>query len=267
MGVRDGLKFFLSLFILLFVTGCMTHVPSEPPVSYKKDTYQEQRKPRKQKRAPGHTKPYQIAGITYTPMATANGFAQTGKASWYGKKFHGRKTSNGETYDMYAMTAAHKTLPLDTWVKVQNLANNKTIVVRVNDRGPFVTGRIIDLSYTAAQRLGVVNPGTVPVNIIALGSASADPYTSREPVTFTPLNYVNGNFTVQVGAFSDKRNAERLRKKLSKVYDNAHITFYTDDRGNFYRVRVGKYSTIDGAENFGRKLISMGAATVFTVAE
>ena len=255
------LQFLLSLFIVVFAAGCSSHVDPGVPAPYKKAPYQAK------KRAPGHTKPYKIAGKTYHPMASAKGFSQTGKASWYGKKFHGRKTANGEVYNMYAMTAAHKTLPLGTWVRVYNLSNNKSIVVRVNDRGPFVQGRIIDLSYTAAQKLGVVGPGTAPVKIVALGRASSDPYTSKKPVTYTPLNYFKGNFTVQVGAFKDRANGERLRKKLGKRYENAHITVYTDYRGRFYRVRVGRFSRLDKAEAFSRELIRDGADSAFAVAE
>ncbi len=168
---------------------------------------------------------------------------------------------------MYAMTAAHKTLPLGTWVSVDNLSNQKNIIVRVNDRGPFVTGRIIDLSYTAAQKMDIVGPGTAPVKVTALGQASGDPNTSTFPVTYTPMNYLYGNFTVQVGAFKDKNNAERLRTKLEKQYENTHIVTYTDDRGLFYRVRVGKLTTLDSAELFGEKLIAEGAKNTFIVAE
>lgn len=251
----------LILLIVVFAAGCTSQVAPGPPAPYKKAPY-----PSK-KRAPGHTKPYKIAGKTYRPMASAKGFSQTGKASWYGKKFHGRKTANGEIYNMYAMTAAHKTLPLGTWVRVHNLANKKSIVVRVNDRGPFVQGRIIDLSYTAAKKIGVVGPGTAPVKIVALGRASSDPYTSKKPVTYTPLNYFKGNFTVQVGAFKDRANAERLRKKLGRLYDNAHITVYTDYRGRFHRVRVGRYTSLDRAERFSRQLVLDGAKSAFAVAE
>jgi rare lipoprotein A len=108
----------------------------------------------------------------YQPLPHARDFRQRGEASWYGRDFHGRQTASGEIYDMYAMTAAHKTLPLGTYVRVQNRDNNKTVDVRVNDRGPFVRGRIIDLSYTAAHKIGVVGPGTAAVEIAALGAAT-----------------------------------------------------------------------------------------------
>jgi rare lipoprotein A len=121
--------------------------------------------------SPGHPKPYKVHGNWYQPLPSATDFREVGLASWYGKKFHGRRTSNGEIYNMYAMTAAHKTLPLNTWVRVTRRDTGKSIVVRVNDRGPFVTGRIIDLSYTGAKKLGMVGPGTARVIVTALGRA------------------------------------------------------------------------------------------------
>ena len=210
----------------------------------------------------GTFKPYKINGKTYHPLAHAGGFVQKGLASWYGKKFHGRKTANGETYNMYAMTAAHKTLPINTWVQVTNLNNGKQIVVRINDRGPFVRNRIIDLSRTGAQKLGVLGPGTAPVKVVALGKN--DGGKSKK---YTPVDYWKGDFTVQVGAFSIPANASRYRAKLSARYDNAHITTYKDYRGTFYRVRVGKFTQLEDAENFSRKLMGSGINNAFPVAE
>jgi 3D (Asp-Asp-Asp) domain-containing protein len=117
-------------------------------------------------------RPYQIYGIWYYPLPTAEGYSEKGNASWYGPGFHARPTANGETYDMYAMTAAHKVLPIGTHVKVTNLKNNRSIIVRVNDRGPFVSGRIIDLSYTAAETLGMARTGVVPVQVEAVQLAA-----------------------------------------------------------------------------------------------
>ncbi|WP_459914669.1 septal ring lytic transglycosylase RlpA family protein [Desulfocicer niacini] len=210
----------------------------------------------------GTFKSYKINGTTYHPLAHARGFVQKGLASWYGKKFHGRKTANGETYNMYAMTAAHKTLPINTWVQVTNMNNGKKIVVRINDRGPFVRGRIIDLSHTGAKKLGVLGPGTAPVRIVALGKNDGG-----KSKTYIPVDYWKGDFTVQVGAFSIPANASRYRAKLSARYNNAHITTYNDYRGIFYRVRVGKFSQLEDAENFSRKLMSSGVDNAFPVAE
>ncbi|MBU0463943.1 MAG: septal ring lytic transglycosylase RlpA family protein [Proteobacteria bacterium] len=216
---------------------------------------------------PATQRPYKIYGIQYTPIASAEGFVQTGIASWYGKKFHGRKTSNGETYNMYAMTAAHKTLPMNTWVSVDNLKTNQKIVVRINDRGPFIAGRIIDLSYTGASSIGIIGPGTGKVRVTALGIATSYSKETQDPIAFKPIDYWTGNFTIQVGAFQVKENAEQYRNKLSKNYPNAHITTFTDDRGSFYRVRIGQFTNLKDAIRFSEKIIAQGFGSAFAVAE
>jgi len=213
-------------------------------------------------------RPYRILGKHYYPMATANGYEEKGRASWYGTKFHGRKTSNGETYNMYAMTAAHKTLPMNTWVSVENLENGQHVTVRINDRGPFVDGRIIDLTYTAARLIGMVGPGTARVKVTALGKATAYSQKDHSPVKFTPMDYWKGNFTVQVGAFKVRSNADQYRIKLSMSYLNAHIVPYEDDRGQFFRVRIGKFSNLNDAVAFSERLMTReGFRHVFAVAE
>lgn len=213
-------------------------------------------------------RPYRIAGKHYYPMASASGYVEKGHASWYGRKFHGRKTSNGEIYNMYAMTAAHKTLPMNTWVKVENLNNGRKITVRINDRGPFVAGRIIDLSYNAARRIGIVGPGTGRVKVTALGKATAYSKKDHAPVNFIPLNYWQGNFTVQVGAFKVKTNADQYRIKLSKDYLNAHIVPYADHRGQFHRVRIGKFNNLNDAVTFSQRLMDReGFQHAFAVAD
>lgn len=213
-------------------------------------------------KAPAATqRPYQVAGQWYHPMANADaGWSQQGKASWYGKKFHGRKTASGETYNMYAMTAAHKTLPLQSVVRVRNMDNGREIDVRVNDRGPFVRGRIIDLSYSAAKELAVVGPGTAPVEITVLGK--------RQPGGgLAPVNPKTGNFTVQVGAFTDPNNAKRFAEKLGRTYTNAHVTEFFDGIRTFYRVRVGYTHTLAQAEAFEARMIRDGYTDAFAIAE
>ena len=214
---------------------------------------------------PGHPKPYKVLGKWYQPLPDSKGFRQRGRASWYGADFHGKKTSNGEIYDMYAVTAAHKTLPLGTYVRVHNLENGRQLDVRINDRGPFVRGRIIDLSYTAAKKIGIVGPGTAAVEIVALGTPAAS--HSNSTPSYTAGDYYSGNFTFQVGAFADRRNAERLKTKLARDYVNAHITVF--DRGDqiFYRVRVGKSTTLKQAVEYEDHLIQTGFPDAFAVAE
>ncbi len=217
---------------------------------------------------PATQRPYTIDGVRYTPIASSDGFVQTGLASWYGRQFHGRKTSNGETYNMFDMTAAHKTLPMNTWVEVHNLENDRKITVRVNDRGPFVKGRIIDLSYTGASRIGILGPGTGQVRVTALGEAVSYSEKTHTPVSFKALDYWTGNFTVQVGAFQIKANADRLRDRLSAAHENAHVVQFTDDRGTFHRVRIGRFAKLKDAEQFTESLITRGEFdSAFVVAE
>lgn len=212
-------------------------------------------------------RPYKVMGKWYQPLYDAKDFVQVGKASWYGKKFHGRKTANGEIYDMYAISAAHKTLPIGTYVRVHNLLNNKKIVVRINDRGPFVRGRIIDLSYATAKKIGIVGPGTAKVKVVALGVAGeSEPKTDKRR-TYVPVNYYAGNFTFQVGAFCDRQNAERFRGKLAQQYKNAHITTYDGGDAIYYRVRLGKCSSLEQAAEYEKYLNDKGFNDAFIVAE
>ena len=191
-------------------------------------------------------KPYEVNGQLYTPLADHTGFAQEGTASWYGPDFHGKLTSNGEVYNMYSMTAAHKTLPLGVYVRVHNLANGRQAVVRINDRGPFVKGRIIDLSYAAAKNLGVVGPGTAPVRIEALGYQVAG---RQGGATYrAPASYDAGNFGVQVGAFTLAANAKRLTDELRARFGAASIQVGRVGGKLYYRVRVGRYSSLSAAE-------------------
>jgi rare lipoprotein A len=172
------------------------------------------------------------------PVPAAVGYTEEGNASWYGNPFHGRRASNGEVYDMYKLTAAHRTLPFETMVRVTNLSNGKTTTVRITDRGPFVDNRIIDLSQAAAREIESIGPGVVPVRIEVLGN----------------VDVTAGFFTVQVGAFRDRGNADRLRDRLSASYSPIFIQQYDSPDGAFYRVRVGRISGQEAAQDFGEKL-------------
>ena len=172
------------------------------------------------------------------PAPAPSGYTEEGNASWYGVPFHGRRASNGEIYDMYKLTAAHRTLPFETVVRVTNLSNGKSTVVRITDRGPFVDNRIIDLSLAAAREVDSVGAGVVPVRVEVLGGV--DPTA--------------GFFTVQVGAFRDRANAERLRDRLNASYSPIFIQEYDSPDGVFYRVRVGRISGEDAAHQFGEQL-------------
>ncbi|MFZ0241150.1 MAG: septal ring lytic transglycosylase RlpA family protein [Desulfobacterales bacterium] len=217
-------------------------------------------------RPPKQSKPYQIDGIWYYPRADADGFRQSGLASWYGDPFHGRKTANGETYDMHGISAAHKTLPFNTVVKVRNLDNGREIQVRVNDRGPFVRDRVIDLSYGAAKQIGLVGPGTARVELVTLGAVRS----AGEPVIasgdFVPVDYSSVKFTFQVGAFRDRGNAEMLKLKLSRAYPNARVSTMDTGDGLYYRVRVGEFANLEEARR-GEEILLRQGYPAFVVAE
>jgi rare lipoprotein A len=178
------------------------------------------------------------------------GYLEEGNASWYGVPFNGRRASNGEIYDMYKLTAAHRTLPFETMVRVTNLNNGKVTTVRITDRGPFVENRIIDLSLAAAREIESVGPGVVPVRVEVL-TQGIDP--------------TGGFFTVQVGAFRDPGNAQRLRDRLNLSYSPIFIQQYDSPDGTFYRVRVGKVSGEDAARQFGEQLRNREGVTPIVV--
>ena len=208
---------------------------------------------------------YAVNGQRFQPISDAAGFSEEGVASWYGRDFHGRKTSNGETYDMYAMTAAHKTLPMNVHLKVTNLNNGQTAVVRVNDRGPFVKSRIIDLSYSAAKQLGIVGPGTAPVRIEALGYQE-NVAAGSTPIYRQPDSYDVGPFTVQVGAFTVSDNAYRLADKLKEQYGASAVVEGWVDGRKFYRVRVGLYDNMALAAEALQRAEANGFPSSFIVA-
>jgi len=201
----------------------------------------------------GHQKPYSVNGELYRPLRDDHGYAEEGTASWYGPDFHGKSTSCGEIYDMNAMTSAHKILPMGTKLRVTNLRNQRSVVVRVNDRGPFVGNRIIDLSYAAAKQLDVVASGTAPVRIESIAGDSGGAI-------------VLGPFTVQVGAFTDPENAYRLASQLEKRYGSSSVQRGWVKGILYHRVRVGRYSEIDEAESVRKEFEGNGTPAAFVVA-
>jgi peptidoglycan lytic transglycosylase len=207
-----------------------------------------------------YQRPYTVNGRRYEPLASHRGFVQTGIASWYGKDFHGKKTSNGETYDMNAMTAAHKTLPLGVFVKVRNTDNGHEAIVRINDRGPFVKGRVIDLSYAAAKKLGVDVVGTAPVRIEALGYRVNGGENYKVPDT-----YDAGSYSIQIGSFRDYHNANRLSYEMKKRYGFSEVHLTNVNGDNFYRVYAGKYRSLHDAENAEQEFSDHGYPGSFSV--
>jgi rare lipoprotein A len=210
-------------------------------------------------------KSYVVNGERYYPLPHADGFRESGVASWYGHPFHGRRTSSGEVYDMYRITAAHKTLPLYTIVKVTNLSNGKHVILPVNDRGPFVKGRIIDLSYAAAREIGMVGPGLTEVSVEALGKEVARIQGKDGTMTLVESrDFQTGDFTVQVGAFENRENALRLADRLKVLYKEVNVTVHQDGKNRtLHRVHVSLLRTLDEARTAERKLEEMGFKDAF----
>lgn len=208
--------------------------------------------------------PYVINNITYYPIPDASGYSEKGVASWYGADFHGRSTSNGERYDMYAMTAAHKTLPMNTMLLVKNLDNGQETIVRVNDRGPFVQGRVIDLSYKAAQQLHIVKPGTSRVKVVALAEKSLFARSADGKSKLPDLN--QGEFYVQIGAFNQKKNATNLQKRFTDAGHTTIIQQHYDPKQTYYRVHVYAGKELAAAKRAETDLVKHGYAGAFLVA-
>ncbi len=208
-------------------------------------------------------KPYIINNKRYYPLPSSQGFSQKGTASWYGKDFHGRKTSNGETYDMYAPTAAHKVLPMNTVLLVKNLENGKETVVRINDRGPFVYGRIIDLSYTAAKKIGLLQKGTGKVQITALGQMKS---TREGQRVVAQYNFNQGEFYVQIGSFLNQNNAIKLQKRFTDAGHTVVIQKLYTPTQLFFRVQVYLGRNLKDARRAEKALHEAGYKGAFVIA-
>jgi rare lipoprotein A len=182
------------------------------------------------------------------PLAEAPAAVHYGVASWYGPGFHGKPTSSGEIYDQFAWTAAHRTLPLGTPVAVTNLDNGKQVEVRINDRGPFVKSRLIDLSYAAAAALDMIGPGTAPVRVDVLDPVAA---------SLGPPKYA-----VQVGAFADHGRARDLQRRLAGSFDDVHVVRFESREGSYYRVRLGRLDTAEEARQLARLVEPLGLPAI-----
>ncbi len=197
-------------------------------------------------------------GVRYDVLPTSRGYVERGIASWYGTKFHGRRTSSGEPYDMYAMTAAHKTLPLPTYAQVTNLRNGRSIIVRINDRGPFKDNRIIDLSYAAAAKLGILAAGTGLVEVRAIDPGEPRYQTAALAVP-PPAPPPQTSLYLQIGAFTNLQNAERLRLRLQDAkLAGAQVTEGVSNNMRVYRVRIGPLASVGDADRIVAKLIELG---------
>ncbi|KTD52404.1 rare lipoprotein A [Legionella rubrilucens] len=197
----------------------------------------------------GNPDSYAVNGRKYEVMRSASGYKTRGMASWYGTKFHSRRTSSGDDYDMYAMTAAHKTLPLPSYVRVKNLSNGREAIVKVNDRGPFHADRVIDLSYAAATKLGLLPKGTAPVEIEALTVKS-------------PGGQHVAYYYVQAGAFNSQDLANALREKLAKLTPSP---VFIENYQHRYIVRVGPFANKAMTESLKMRLAANGVKGSFSL--
>ena len=208
-------------------------------------------------------RPYVALGQTYTPLTSIGNYSKRGIASWYGKKFHGQRTSSGEVYDMYAMSAAHPTLPIPSYARVTNMANGKSVVVRVNDRGPFLHDRVIDLSYTAAHKLGIIGNGSGQVEVESISadtavgtipastvqsqplpaSAPAPVQSASNSIAITTVESSDANIYLQLGAFESQQNAETFLEKMRSELGNTGKNLKLSNKDGLVRVHIGPYAS------------------------
>jgi peptidoglycan lytic transglycosylase len=210
-------------------------------------------------------RPYSVFGVDYVPATSLRPYRERGLASWYGRKFHNQKTSTGEVYDMYAMTAAHPTLPLPSYARVTALASGKSVVVRVNDRGPFHPGRVIDLSYAAAYRIGIAQRGSGEVEVesvfpgdapVTAAAVPLPPVASSEAAAAGPMpvGQEAGGYIIQLGAFANNANAQTFVAHIANQISMLGVEAKVHETGGLYRVVVGPYPTRDDAKRTGDRL-------------
>ena len=283
-----------SLVLILLLAGCAGKQPKDGPPrggSVVPRGLPDDPVPRNEPKSRyGNGPIYEVLGRNYEVMPSSYGYQERGVASWYGKKFHGRPTSSREPYNMYAMTAAHKSLPLPTYVRVRNLRNNKSVIVRVNDRGPFVHNRIIDLSYSAARKLDMIKEGTGLVEVTAISFdepprqqsvARMPPKTpTQQPAAREPIKQETkspeasapesreSTVYVQVGAFGDAENARRRFAALrSGGVGNAFVLEDNTQSPALFRIRIGPIADVDQYDMLVVKLQDLGISETHLVTE
>lgn len=282
-------RYFALLCLSLLLSSCASH--TRPGGYYQDDGPSSQAVdvaripdavPRDEPLSSRGNKPYAVNGRNYQPLSSARGYHERGVASWYGKKFHGRLTSSGEPYDMHAMTAAHKTLPLPSYVRVRNLENGRSVVVRVNDRGPFLHNRLIDLSYAAAIKLGIAAKGT---GIVEIDTVFADDTTvARAPLLLPGIGTAEASVNapappaprlfLQVGAFTRFENADSLRARLEAAALDQPVAIQTVGSAGsdaeskaVYRVRIGPFHSVVDGDRLTERIAQLGVANAIIVVE
>ncbi len=262
---------FLLIVVLFFfgLSGCSkpairTTVLSPPPPSTptpKSSTGVSKKTERKER-------PYAVDGKWYFPVGSVAEYTEKGVCSWYGPDFHGKPTSSGEIYDMYGFTAAHRILPFNTQIRVKNPLNNKEILVRINDRGPFVKDRILDLSYAGAKELGLIGPGTAPIEIEALGILEEEEENGQRVTRLVQqVDFRQGDFSIQIGAFKDRQNAMRLKERLGREYSNVEISEAVRLGETFFRVRLIHYPQLQEALRLQKELEGKGFIQAMVVVQ
>lgn len=274
---RSAVRAAALIGVLAVLAGCASNAPVSAPAATGSSAIISP--PRSDR---GNPPFYEVFGKRYYVLTTSDGYRERGVASWYGPNFHGKQTSGGEVYDMHAMTAAHKTLPIPTWVEVTNLTNGKRVIVKVNDRGPFVDDRIIDLSYSAAEALDMIKTGTARVQVRALGAPNAAPalpvpvqastapaparrgfsiISEAEADTPRPGDVAFRPLYVQVGAFAEQKNAQSLVQRLRQGgFDNSFVVSTGQGSARIHRVRIGP---LGNADEFDRIRYDLRAVGVF----
>ncbi len=264
---RQRVSVIFILFLMVLLSSCShVHRKDGPPDFYVDETKIPNAVPKVEPLAKfGNMPSYSVFGKRYYTLRSSKNYDEIGIASWYGTQFHAQRTSSGERYDMLSMTAAHKTLPLPTYVEVTNLKNNRKVIVKVNDRGPFMQNRLIDLSYVAAKKLGMLGHGTALVEVKAI-----DPTTYNKPVNKPMMiaskkptsssNWHNKSaqtMYLQVGAFRSRSNAEKLQQRLIALLD-APVKI---SNGKLYRVKVGPIKDVATAKRITQRLKNLGISS------
>jgi rare lipoprotein A len=248
----SGLRAATAALALLALAGCAREglrpapppAPSLPPAPGSAGVPQDEPRARH-----GNPPFYEVDGRRYVVLASAAGYVEEGTASWYGPDFHGGRTATGETYDMHAMTGAHPTLPLPTWVRVTNLENGRSVVVRLNDRGPFARGRIIDLSRAAAEQLDMIRAGTARVEVRSLAGGDA-----------AAAGALPAAYYAQAGAFASRENAEALADRLRDAgIEGVTVSESASDGRPLYRVRAGPAASLADFDRLVERLRAAGA--------
>ncbi len=258
--MRRSTALFFSIVSLLAINGCSkpavrTEVVSPPPPPGAPLKIP----PAVSKKTDRKERPYAINGKWYFPVTSVAEYKEKGVCSWYGPDFHGKPTSSGETYDMFGYTAAHRILPFNTQVRVKNPTNNKEILVRINDRGPFLKERILDLSYRGAKELGLVGPGTAWIELEALGILEEGEENGQKVTRLVQqVDFQQGDFSVQIGAFKDRQNAWRLRERLLKEYPQVEVSETVRFGETFFRVRLTNCPQLQEALRLQKELEGKG---------